>query len=519
MTSDKHPDLDRAGLQSRAIRGAAWTAIHTFVSLPVAFLVNLLLARVLGVVDYGRLTYLTMLITVTGTIAALGVGTSVLQFGAKAHTAGRTDEVRKLLRAGSGWRLLVSAPIVTLVVLAFVRLEPSFLVLVLVFGVWLPAVLGGLGIALNIEQKTAEGAQAALIGSFFTQASVVAIVLTIGTADAVWAGRTIASALVVTLLFFFISQPYRSAVLTPGNPFRLSKQFWRFAIPTGLASVVGTLVTSRSEVLLLQWLSSPVSVGLFGLAFGLAAHIFAPAQSFIGPLIPAVSGLAEVDPQALRPAFLRVLRCSAIVAGLFVAGLLPAFSSLVPLLYGREFSAAASMVLVLGIFTALGLIAGPITAFIYARLRGRLILEIEIWSLSVKVAIALASIAWLGAWGAVLASACAITVRTAMLWIHEARHLRISRRDSLFSGAPLFLASLIAASLWIGSMWVADTPVLRGMGTGMVGIAGLVLLVRFLRLGLKTGDRDAILQAVPLRFRPIFRPLMSILVSTEHRQL
>lgn len=518
MKSERNSKLDRAGLQSRAIRGTAWTAIHTFVSLPVAFLVNLLLARVLGVVDYGRLTYLTMLITIAGTVATLGVSTGVLQFGTKAHSAGRTEEVRRLLRSDSGWRLLVSAPLVSLVVLTFIRLDPLLLILALVFGVWLPAALGGLGIALNIEQKTAEGAQAALIGSFFTQASVVAMVLAIGTADAVWAARTIATALTVMILFFFISKPYRRAVLTPGNPFLLPKQFWRFALPTGLASILGTLVTSRSEVLLLQWLAQPVSVGLFGLAFGLAAHLFAPAQSFIGPLIPAVSGLAEIDPLSLRPAFLRVLRCSSGVAGVFVAGTLPAFSALVPLLYGSEFSAAASMVLTLGIFTAMGLIAGPVTAFIYARLGGRIILRVEIWSLTMKVMTAFALIPVLGAWGAVIASACAVMLRTSMLWLHEARNLNIAAKDSSISSAPLILASLTAVFVWLVSGSLADAPVVRAVVIGIVGTAAFVILVRVARVGLTEGDRDAIVGAVPHRLRPTIYALMSNVVSPHHRQ-
>ncbi|MCK2124962.1 hypothetical protein, partial [Pseudomonas sp. PNPG3] len=56
--------MSREGLQESAVRGAVWTVVHTFVAIPVAFLVNLLMARVLGAADYGRLAFLTALMEV-----------------------------------------------------------------------------------------------------------------------------------------------------------------------------------------------------------------------------------------------------------------------------------------------------------------------------------------------------------------------------------------------------------------------------------------------------------------------
>lgn len=492
---------DRASLQARAIRGAAWTGIHTAISLPLAFGVNLLLARVLGVIDYGRLTYLTAVIEVAGSIAALGVGTAVLQFGAKAHSAGRRDDVRSLLRAGSGWRLLVSAPLVTITILFLVRLDPAVLVLALVFGVWLPSALGGLGIALNIEQKTAQGAQAGLIGSLIMQAAVVVSLLWSASAESVWAARMIASTLTVLILLPFIHPAYRKAVLLPRNPFRLPKAFWRFAIPTGVAATLGGLVTSRSEVLLLEWMSTPEAVGLFSLAFGLASHVFAPAQVFVGPLVPALSGLAEVEPPAVRRAFLRVLRCSSVVAGLFVAGALPAFAALVPLLYGRDFSAAADMVVALGIVASLGLISGPMSAFLYARLGGGRILKIEVVSLLVNVVAAVALIPPFGAWGAVASGAIAIMVRTALLSVGEARHLAVGGREALRSTATLIVSAGIAVIAWLSANSLGGPAVVTSLLLGLVGTLLLVTVVRALRIGIDSSDRDAIARTAPPQIR------------------
>ena len=41
--------LGRRELQDRAVRGVTWTMLNTVVSLPIGFVVNLVVARVLGV--------------------------------------------------------------------------------------------------------------------------------------------------------------------------------------------------------------------------------------------------------------------------------------------------------------------------------------------------------------------------------------------------------------------------------------------------------------------------------------
>ena len=84
-------------LQARAAQGAVWTVLQTFISLGIGFLVNLVVARYLGVADFGRLATISLAVELSGTIFNLGVGNSLVQMGSKAHAAGRRDEVRGLL--------------------------------------------------------------------------------------------------------------------------------------------------------------------------------------------------------------------------------------------------------------------------------------------------------------------------------------------------------------------------------------------------------------------------------------
>lgn len=496
LTTSPAP-MERGELQERAVRGALWTGIHTLVSLPLAFVVNIVVARILDVEGYGRLTYLTTVITIASVIAGMGVTTALVQFGAKAHARGRPDEVRRLLSATQGFRLLVSGPLIALVVLAVVRVEWWLLVIALAFGVGAPAVLGGARAALTIENRTDRSAQLTMIGNAVVQAAVVVAVVTIGTADAVWSARVVASGLMLALPLVIISAQYRRAVLRPSPPWRLGRPFWKFAVPTGIAGMIGALVSDRTEVVILDWFSDQYAMGLFGLAFGLAGHVYAPAQAFVGPLVPAISALSEVDRGSVRQAFLRTTRAGSSIGGALVVTLLPALAVLVPLIYGQRFAPASDMVVVLGVSSAIVLIGSPHMAFLMARLGGRRILWVNVVSLVINLMLAFALIPFFGAWGAVIACAGGMAVRSVQVTLGEARALGVTLREMLVSVGSTLLAIAITITLWLCSM-LFDMPVLALASLmALVGFLLFAVGLRVTRTGLTPGDVKAITRSLP----------------------
>ena len=181
----------REGLQSGAVRGAVWTVIHTFISVPVAFVVNLIIARTLGAPDYGRLAFLTALMEIVSAVMAGGFTAAVIQFGAKAHAAGRTADVARLLSQAQGFRLLVVMPVLTLLVLLVADVSPQALAVAVVFGVVLPAALDGTVACLTIENKTAQAAQIVLIISLVMQVVVTVVAIGTGNPDAIWPSRLV----------------------------------------------------------------------------------------------------------------------------------------------------------------------------------------------------------------------------------------------------------------------------------------------------------------------------------------
>ena len=506
MTSELKPEpepgLDRGQLQDRAIRGAMWTILNTAISLPVAFVVNLLLARILGIVDYGRLAFLTAFMEMATTVLSVGIGIGVLQFGAKAHASGRREAVRGLLARAQGLKLIWVAPLLSILVIAVADVPVVLLVIAVVFGIWLPASLSGASASLGIENKTATDARIQMIGNLLTQLAVVAILFTVSTSDAVWSIRLIVAGLVGALALLVISKDYRRAILRPKIPRGFPEGFWRFALPAGLASLIASLVVSRSEIFLLQAMSSPIAVGTFALAVGLSTHLFAPAQALVYPLIPAVSGLREVDEDSVHRAFIRTIRASSTVVGLLVAGALPGLTVLVPLLYGDEYAHVPAMLIVLGTTGGLAMIAVPVQAFVLSRLKGTGVLWVNVAALAVDVVLAVSLIPFMGAWGAVIAMASAGIVRLVLFLASEIR----SSDSASWHGVmrcllPAVIGAAAAAIGWGLSQQLQVPIIVAACLASAIALILLAVGLRMTRSGLTTDDAKAIAQSVPVAAR------------------
>ncbi len=490
------------GLQSGAVRGAIWTVIHTFISLPVAFVVNLLVARTLGAPDYGRLAFLTALMEVVSALMAGGFTAAVIQFGAKAHAAGRRGDVARLLSQAQGFRLLVVMPVLSLLVLLVADVSPQAMAVAVVFGVVLPAALDGTVACLTIENKTAQAAQIVLVISLVMQVVVTVVALSTRNPDAIWTSRLVVSGIGLLLCMIPISHAYRRAVLSPRLFRSMPPGFWRFALPVGLAGVVGGLVISRSEVFVLNWLSTPTALGVFALAFGLASHVFAPAQAFVGPLVPAISGLREVEASAVPDAFRRVIRAGSTVAGLIVAVAVVPLAVLVPVLYGGEFASAAPLFIALSLAGALVLTATPVVAFVSARLSGGALLRAYVVALAVDVALAVALVPRIGVWGAVIANVAGTLLSLALLGRTEIRLLGLPLRLLMRDSAPLWWGQAIALPAAVAALGLGGNAWLRAAAAGLAGLLVYLGGLRLLHVGLTPRDGDAITRVLPRAVAP-----------------
>jgi O-antigen/teichoic acid export membrane protein len=300
----------------------------------------------------------------------------------------------------------------------------------------------------------------------------------------------------VALALIPISPEYRRAVLRPRLPRRLPAGFWRFTIPAALAGVVGGLVMSRSEIFFMTWLATPAAVGAFALAYGLASHVFAPAQAFIGPLVPAISGLREIDSEAIAPAFLRTLRAGSTFVGLIIASAVTPLALLVPLLYGADFTSAAPLVLALGISSGLLIVASPVSAFVTARLSAGELLRANLVALAVDASLAITLIPVLGVWGAVIANIGGAGTRLTLLMRQEIRLLGIRWRTVANQALPATMGAGVSVVAWFAAQPLG-AGVVPALVAGVVGLGGALGLLTLTRSGLTAADAHSISRPFP----------------------
>jgi len=490
--------------------------VHLLVSLPLSFVVNLVVARHLGAADFGRLATLSLAVDITNAVVSLGVGGALVQFGAKAHSAGRRDEVRALLSGAQGYQLLVQLPLVLVVVLLLARAAgaPSTLVgWMIVFGVICPAATSAAAGCFGIENRGDLGARLALAGSVVAGATSLVVLALDGTMVVLWATRLCVAGVLPAAALWLVAPDYRRAVLRPRLP-RLPREFWRFALPTGLAGLLGMAVSSRIEVFALSWWSMAEAAGIYALAFGLVAHVFAPAQALTGPLQPAVAALREVSGERARAAFQRTIRATSVVAGLLVAGVVPPLACLIPVLYGDAYAAATPILVALGVTGGVVVLNGPLVVFAQSRLAGRLVLIATALALAADLVLAVVLVPRWSTWGAVAATTAGVLVQCAVVAAAERAEFGLSRWAVARLVAPLvFAAPMAVLAVWV-SLAVSHA-VVGACLSALVGAMGWAAAVRTARVGLSGADVRAMVDALPTRLRRTAGWCLARLTSPE----
>lgn len=507
---------ERRRVSEGLISGTAWTVLHVLVSVPIAFLVNVVVARRLGVVDYGQLAVLTMVLSLATAAASMGVGAALVQFVTKASEAGRRAEVERTISGAQGYNVFVAAPLVALAVALFVDVPWPLLALAVVFGVFAPAAFQAGPILLSTEHRSDRAAQLAMVSNLGIQTAVVVTVLLHPVATSVWVARIVVTGALMVLPFLALPGRLRRPALRPTSPWGLPRAFWAFAIPTGLATLVSQLVTDRVQVFFLQWLGDPVAVGLFALGFGLAAQVLTPVQAAVGPLLPAFAALQERGAEAAREGLLRVTRVSAVTTGGVLVLAVPVLAGLVPSIYGAQYAPSGDYFLVMTCAASVVVVGSGAFASLMSRLRGRTYLWVNLASLVVMAGVAFALIRPVGAWGAVASMVCGTVVRASMMTVIEMRHHRIRVRRMVAAQAPVLVAITLALLAWFGLGQAVDaSPAARGALGAAAAVVAYVVVLRTAGVGLLAADRDALVGLVPARARRRCSAALGLITARE----
>lgn len=473
------PPISAAEIRRRMVNGTSWTAVNVGVTLPLAFLVNIVIARVLDVDEYGQLAYISAAIATISIVASMGTPNAAVTFATAAETAGDGVASITILRRLLGYALALRAPIIVTGIVLLTRQEPPWvtgvLVLVTILSAWTIALIN----SLAVEHRTAVNAKITMVSSLLTMAASLSAALATGRATAVWAARQTVEGVSMAVLATRATRSRRRQLLLPLWPRGFPPGFWRFAITSGAAGLVSTLVFSRSEIFLLEWMGQEVALGLFALAFGLSVHVTAPLEATLGPLVPAAAGLISQHPEQVAPAFARLTRVTSLGVACLLVGVIPGLTVLIPLLYGQNYAGAAVLFLVLALASGVRLVGRIAEAFVNGRRRGGVLLRANAISLVIGTLLAIGLIPMLGVWGAVIGNVAGQFCAVAPIVMSEMKEQGIPLSTYLHQ-ARLTMAAIPIGTVVTLTGLGAEHPIIAAPA---VSLAGLLTLFAVARLG------------------------------------
>ncbi|MDB5557883.1 MAG: hypothetical protein JWQ36_817 [Enterovirga sp.] len=438
-----------------ARRFAASAFLARIVNAGLGFVTQIVLARWMGEREYGLYAYVWVWLLLLGGIGSLGLPVAALKFVPDYRARGDVAGLRGFLRFVRGLALLpciLGAGAAMAFLLAIADGEGlAYLPVALIALAVLP-----LYVATDIQTGIARAYDFLDLG--LSADYLVRPLLILGSAGLIWAAGGRASAVNVmagTLAATALTALAQGVVLQkrlrariPAGPIRTDFKRWRDAAWPLLAVTGFTLLLGSTDILVLQLFVGPEEIALYFAAtkivaiasfvsYGVAntsAHRFAEhvARGDAGRL----SALAA---ETVRWTFWPTLAVAAVLA--LLAGPLLA-------LFGPNFAQGAPIVAILGVGLVAGAAVGPADRALAMADHGRATAAIYAICFLANLVLALVLTPALGLAGAALATALAMAMRAAMLFMAARNRLGLTMFIMSRADAPAgSLASADAAGL------------------------------------------------------------------------
>ena len=500
--------LSAGEIQHRASRGALWTSLHVLVSLPLNVVATVVTARVLDVDGYGRLAFLTVVFAIAQQATDLGYTSATMQWGSRARVSGQDQVLGKYLSQATGFHVFVQGPLLAAVTLLVLHGEDPSLVLAFIAAEVLGLYVSGGALALVLDQRTDQVAKVAMATNVVTQAAVIVAAVQTEDAVPVLVARAFASCLTGLAALTLTRPTLRRAALRPRSPIGVPLGFMRFSIYSWGASCIALLVYSRSEILLLQGLSTAEQTAIYALAFGIAQQLTTPIDALIGPLVPATASLAAGHRDRFVRAVQRATSLASFLAGAVLAVAVPLLFVVFPVLYGEQYRGAAGLVVVLGAMSTLQTASMMTGVVVEAQRRGRELLVANGAALALGAGSSAILIPFAGAWGALVGN-CIGQVTSITLLARAAGRGEppVEWRAFVASGRPWFAAlPAVALAVLVGTELAGSIGALGAAPiSALIGAVVYIGVARWLRLGPPAADLEATVDALPVRLRRFLR--------------
>jgi O-antigen/teichoic acid export membrane protein len=426
------PILAGSDETARAQRMALIAFAIRVLSAAIAFVAQIVLARLMGEFDYGIFAFVWVLVVVFGNLSCLGFHTTVIRFLPQHQARGEDDLVRGLNWTARVFALL-SASLLAGVGFAFLGLFDEA-----VADYWrVPVFLGlftlpmiALGDVLEGTARANGWAVTALSPTYLIRPLLILVLMLLAIQldeprTATTAMTAALAATYLTTLFQFIRVTWRlRRHLGPGGLAFNIRPWTRFALPLFLVDGIGFLLTN-SDVVVVGLYLPPDQVAIYYAAaktIALVQFVYFSVKAAAAPGFAAImaggdrTGLAVFAGETARWSF-----WPSLAVGLGVAAL----GHLLLSLFGPAFAQGYPLMLVLlaGILAKASV--GPGEVLLNMAGRQKLCVALYAGVLSANIALNIVLIPRLGLMGAAIATASAMALEAVLLHIAVRRTLGI----------------------------------------------------------------------------------------------
>ena len=491
ITTDPAP----VGRRVSAVRGGIWSALSQLLPALGTAVLSVAAGRYLGAGPLGQQSLIAYVNSALGAVVVYGLTQAALQSAGTLEGQHDTRRQAALERWAIGSHL--GTGVVVLAVVASIGelsgKDRSSWLLIGVISV-LDAVIDGMSVRMIMREGWAPIGRLRLYFQMIGPPLGIAFLFLGQGIFGIFLGDGIAALgllVAVAVRYRRVSARYVPDVLDAGWSARPPAPILRPYLLFAVGQVINQVVTKRVEFVVLAVFATDVAIGQYSVAFMAPSLLALIPLGIAGAAMPMVAAAQERGELDRATYHLRLaLRLGTAISIPLVAMLASLGPAAVTLVYGARYEQAARLVPVASLALLVAVIAGVCTPFWSGLNRLGVVLGTGALAGAVDIAVALAAIPFLSAWGAVLSNlAGQVALAAALLYATHRRTGPVGWRPDTLARWVIAsgLGALAASAVRLGLVQALPGHAeLRDAATlvlgGVLGVLVIVLAGRAIRL-------------------------------------
>ncbi|MQW87489.1 oligosaccharide flippase family protein [Sinorhizobium saheli] len=418
------PALSGNDARSRAQRMALITFAIRILSAAIAFVSQIVLARLVGEFEYGVFIFVWVLAVLFGNLSCLGLHAAIIRFLPEYHTAAALPEIRGLTTTARIFAIVSATALAAVggagLWLFGSAIESYYLVPLYLGLITLPMI--ALGDVMEGTARAHSWAIAAMSPTYIVRPLLILAFMLLATTSGLPHNATTAmtaalAATYVTTLAQFLAMVSRLGAHYVRGPMKVELGRWlRVSVPIFLVDGFGFLLTN-SDVVIVGLYLKPADVAIYFAAaktMALVHFVMFAVKAAAGPRFSAA--MAVNDRQQLAQIAIESARWS-FWPSLVMGGAVLAAGRLLLSLFGPAFTAGAPLMAILLAGILAKAFVGPAETLLTMAGRQKLCVLLYAAALGANIALNVTLIPLFGLTGAAAATAGAMLAEAAILYL------------------------------------------------------------------------------------------------------